>query len=210
MAGAHPIRRKVAPDNHTSEIVSLCHDLRQYIAAGLLLSNRPEDGRLDPDLRERLELIHQQFVNAAALIASASNPCPPRAGHLDLSHLVKECVQLVQLTQSVSVKVDVSDHCMAYGDPVLFRRALVNVLDNASRAVGETGIVTVSVDDDDTMAWVEVTDDGHGFGQIESGSGHGLSIVSAAVRASNGRLEISSGPGPGTRVRIVMPTRLAG
>jgi len=60
------------------------------------------------------------------------------------------------------------------------------------------------------MAWVEVTDDGHGFGQIESGSGHGLSIVSAAVRASNGRLEISSGPGPGTRVRIVMPTRLAG
>jgi signal transduction histidine kinase len=210
MTVAHSTQRNAALGNGTSEIVRLCHDLRQYIAAGLLLSSTPDEDHLDAELHQRLEMIHQQFVNAAALIASASDPCPPSPGQLDLSPLVKECVQLVELTRSVSMKVEVSNHCMAYGDPVSFRRALVNVLDNAARAVGQAGIVTVSVVDDDTMAWVEVTDDGHGFGQIEAEGGHGLSIVSAAVRASHGRLEISSGPGPGTRVRMALPTRLAG
>jgi signal transduction histidine kinase len=31
--------------------------------------------------------------------------------------------------------------------------------------------------------------------------------VAAAVRASRGRLEISSGPGPGTTVRLLLPAR---
>jgi signal transduction histidine kinase len=194
----------------TTELVRFCHDLRQYVAAGLLLSKMPEDEDLDPDLRKRLGLIHQQFVHAADLIATAAGAFTPRTWQLDLSPLVEECVQVVQLTRPVSMQVDVSNHPMAYGDPVLIRRALVNVLDNASRAVGKEGVVTVSVGDDDTTAWVEVVDNGRGFGQIEAGSGHGLSIVDAAVRASRGRLEISSGPGPGTQVRMVLPTQLGG
>jgi signal transduction histidine kinase len=203
-------KRVSANGDGTTELVSFCHDLRQYVAAGLLLSKMPDDEDLDPDVAERLTLIHQQFVHAADLIATAAGAFTPRRWQVDLSPLVEECVQVVQLTRPVSMKVDVSNHPMAFGDPVLIRRALVNVLDNASRAVGHDGLVTVSVGDDDTKVWVEVADNGRGFGQIESGSGHGLSIVDAAVRASRGRLEISSGPGPGTQVRVVLPSQLAG
>ncbi len=210
VAGSTGVKRTTGSGEDSTALVAFCHDLRQYVAAGLLLSEMPEDECLDPELRKRLELIHQQFVHAADLIATAAGAFTPRRWHLDLSPLVEECVEVVQLTRPVSMKVDVSNHPMAYGDPVLIRRALVNVLDNASRAVGQEGIVTVSVGDDDTTAWVKVVDNGRGFGQIESGTGHGLAIVTAAVRASRGRLEISSGPGPGTQVRMILPTQLAG
>ena len=195
--------------DRAKELVNFCHDLRQYIAAGLLLSQMPADEDLDEDVRKRLEMIHQQFAHAADLIATAAGDFTPRRWELDLAEVVDDCVQVVKLTHQVSVDVDQSEHALAYGDPVLVRRALVNVLDNASRAVGEDGTVRVRVGDDHDTAWVEVADNGLGFGQIASGTGHGLSIVNAAIRASKGRLEISSGPGPGTKVRLSLPMQRA-
>jgi signal transduction histidine kinase len=96
---------------------------------------------------------------------------------------------------------------MAFGDKALLRRAISNILDNASRAAGTAGRVRVCVGVDGADAYVEISDDGAGFGGITHGTGHGLQLVAAAVRASRGRLEISSGPGPGTTVRLLLPAR---
>jgi signal transduction histidine kinase len=52
-----------------------------------------------------------------------------------------------------------------------------------------------------------VADEGAGFGRISAGTGQGLHVVDSAVRASRGRLVISSGPGPGTTVRLTLPSR---
>ena len=207
-----PVQGKRASRGRDSaaELVNLCHDLRQYVSAGLLLSKMPGDENLEPSVRERLDLLHQQLTHTADLIAAARADVTPRRWEIDLASLVADCVKLVQLTHVVTIDVNTGRRPVAYGDPVLTRRALVNLLDNAARAVGQDGTVTVTLGEDDTMAWVEVADTGLGFGQISSGSGHGLSIVHAAARASGGRLEISSGPGPGTRVRMVLVTRLDG
>lgn len=209
-ASGHSTKRRSRAGDSAVELVNLCHDLRQYVAAGLLLSKMPGDEELDPEVRKRLSALHDQFAHAADLIATARGDSLPRRWQLDLAALVVDCVKLVQLTHDVVIEVDTSIQPIAYGDPVLTRRALVNVLDNAARAVGRDGEVTVTLGEDDSTAWVEVVDNGLGFGQIESGSGHGLSIVHAAVRASGGRLEISSGPGPGTQVRMTLSTRLGG
>jgi signal transduction histidine kinase len=192
------------------ELVNLCHDLRQYISAGLMLSNLPGDESLDPETFKRLQLIHQQFVHAADLVSAAGADFTPHRSRLDLASLVDECVRLVKITRDVDIDVDAGPRLVAYGDPVSIRRALVNVLDNASRAAGPNGRVRVSLVEEDASAGVEVADDGHGFGQIEPGSGRGLSIVHAAVTASRGRMVITSGPGPGTQVRLMLPTGVAG
>jgi two-component system OmpR family sensor kinase len=42
------------------------------------------------------------------------------------------------------------------------------------------------------------------------GSGLGLSIVDATVRAHGGRASITASPGAGTTVRVELPTRPAG
>lgn len=187
------------------QFVTACHDLRQYISAGLLLSQMPGDENLDEGVRHRFEMIHQQFRGAADLVASAVGAPEPRPWRVDLVDLVVDCVDLVQLVNSVSIETDLPDHAITYGDPLLLKRAVSNLLENACRAVLTHGKVVVRVEDHGSEMWVEVADTGRGFGQIPSGTGHGLSIVNAALRASTGRLQISSGPGLGTTVRLAFP-----
>jgi signal transduction histidine kinase len=189
----------------------LCHDLRQFVGAGLLLSRMPGDEDLSEEVRHRLDLIHQQFASIAEVVTAEAGartaPEQPTDWILDLVELVDECVRVVQLTHRVSVEVSAVPTAAAYGDPALLRRAVSNVLDNATRAAGDAGKVTVQVGTDDGETWLEVSDDGAGFGRIKRGTGHGLRVVNSAVRASRGRLEISSGPGPGTTVRLRLPSQ---
>jgi signal transduction histidine kinase len=193
-------------------IARFCHDLRQYVAAGLLISQMPGDEYLDSALRERLETIRQLFRHTLDLISSQVGD-PPRGSdwQIDLAELVDDCVKVVELSHDVSLKVERERSVPAYGDPVMLRRAVTNVLDNAARAAGSGGSVKVRVEGDPGgESRVEVEDDGLGFGRIPSVNGHGLSIVEMALRESSGRMEISSGPGPGTTVRLHIPSRLPG
>jgi signal transduction histidine kinase len=179
-------------------VARFCHDLRQYVAAGLLIAQMPGDEYLDSALQERLETIRQLFRHALDLIAAEVGD-PPRGSdwHIDLGEVVDDCVKVLELTHDISVKVD--------------RRAVTNVLDNASRAAGSGGSVSVRVETGPgSESRVEVEDDGLGFGRIPSVNGHGLSIVEMAMRECRGRMEISSGPGPGTTVRLHIPTSRPG
>ena len=183
------------------QLVRLCHDLRQYLAASMNLAEMADD--VGADVHERFRLIAEQLRLANDLINAELRDI--RKEIVDLGSLVEECVQTVRLTHELSVGVKAGQSALAYGDPVRMRQAVVNVLDNAARAAGEGGTVDVTVDTQDGLAWIQVADDGQGFGRIGSGLGQGLPIVHDAVRANGGRLEISSGPGPGTTVRMLWP-----
>lgn len=191
-----------------SQLRSICHDLRQYVATGLLLAEMPDDDHLEEPVRERLELLHSQLRHSAELIATVSGELVPQPRAVDLAAMVEECVFVARATQDVSIEASISGRPCAYAEPVLLRRALVNLLDNACRAVDTDGLVSVRVGDAATEAWAEVSDDGRGFGQIPKGTGAGLSIVHAAAVACGGRMQISSGPGPGTTVRLVLRSRM--
>jgi signal transduction histidine kinase len=143
------------------------------------------------------------------LTATPVAPAEPsaRGCTVDLVELVDECVSYVRMTHDVPLHVSADGPVEALVDPVMLRRAVNNVLDNATRAAGATGRVRVRVDRLRTQAIVEVTDDGDGFGRIPSISGQGMSVVDQALRACHGRLEISSGPGPGTTVRLLIPSQ---
>lgn len=179
----------------------LCHDLRQYVAAGLLLSEaRPgqEAGQT------RMTLIHQQFTAIAEILAVECDRGQDN-GAVDLTKLATECTDVARLTHRGRITARRSKQVLVHGERTLLRRAVGNMVDNACRAAGPNGSVTVNVGVDADEATVEVVDDGAGFGGISSGTGHGLQVVAAAVRACKGRLEISSGPGVGTTVRLCLP-----
>jgi signal transduction histidine kinase len=154
-----------------------------------------------------LDLIYQQFRNAGDLIAAEVEE-QPRQWLVDLVELVDECVAVVELTHQVSIDTQADDHPVAYGDPVLVRRAVANVLDNASRAAGQSGTVHVRLGQHEGSTWVEVEDHGRGFGRIPPGRGHGLQIVDRALRSQRGSLEITDGAENGTVVRMRLPSRL--
>ncbi|NUR96540.1 MAG: HAMP domain-containing histidine kinase [Kribbellaceae bacterium] len=181
-------------------LLRLCHDLRQYVAAGLHLS----EDTADPGGPARLALIRQQF-EAIAEVLDVEQTSTRRIGGVNLTQLAGECADVVRLTYRAPVIFERATRVVVAGDQVMLRRAIGNLLDNACRAAGGSGHVQLRVDVADGEAYVEVSDDGPGFGEVAAGTGHGLQVVAAAARAYGGRLDISSVPGTGTTVRLSLP-----
>jgi len=190
-----------------TDLERLCHDLRQYAAAGLLAADMPGDECLDEGVRRRLGAIRELFASIQDLVAVHAGETRDTRSPVDLVGLVDECLRVVELNHGVSVVLVHAGPVCVRADAVLLRRAVGNVLDNAARATGAGGSVTVTVEAAEQSACVEVADEGLGFGHVSPGSGQGLSIVDLALRACEGRLEIASGPGPGTTVRLLFPLR---
>ncbi|HWD81572.1 MAG TPA: HAMP domain-containing sensor histidine kinase [Kribbella sp.] len=183
-------------------LLRLCHDLRQYVAAGLHLSEDTAE-EAGP---ARLALIRQQF-EAIAEVLDVEQATTRRIGGVNLTQLAGECADVVRLTYRAPVIFERPTRVVVDGDQALLRRAIGNLLDNACRAAGGTGQVQLRVDVTDGEAYVEVSDDGPGFGDVPAGTGHGLRVVAAAARACGGRLEIGSVFGAGTTVRLCLPRR---
>ncbi len=97
---------------------------------------------------------------------------------------------------------------------------LVNLVDNALRAVGDEGEVAVSVALDDDRVKMSVKDNGCGMRETDrlrafepffttraagEGAGLGLAIAASIVQAHGGELAIVSEPGRGTEVVARLP-----
>ena len=99
-------------------------------------------------------------------------------------------------------------------------QVLINLTDNALRAVREEGTVTLHVGTEDGEVFLRVADDGPGMSEsvkqqalepffttrpAGEGSGLGLAIVASIVRAHQGRLTLTSETGGGTTVEVRLP-----
>jgi signal transduction histidine kinase len=198
-----------APSAQDTALSSLRHDLRQYVAAGLALSQVADAGERADDAPVQLATIHTLFDQIGLLVDAIGETCPPRT-EVRLQKIVEDCVKIARATVDIEIKARVAPTATAFGDPVLVRRALTNLLDNAAHAVDENGTIDVIVSDSGDECVIEVTDDGLGFGLAPHGSGQGLAVVTRAVCACHGRLELVSGPAQGTTIRMALPSSRVG
>ena len=109
-------------------------------------------------------------------------------------------------------------------DVTLMRRALANLIENASQALTEEGTNPrerrITVGSDISAGWLEifVEDTGIGiapdvlpkvfeplFSTRAFGTGLGLAVVKQVVEQHHGKITIASKPGQGTRVAILLP-----
>ncbi len=192
-------------------MAKVAHDLRQYLAAGLLLTEAARAGTADSPV-SRLETVHELLVSMRELVAAefreperddGSGPARP----VDVVPLVAQCLRVAETTHGCAVHLACPARALACVDRVALSRAVMNVVDNAGRAAGVTGTVDVGVRVRPEGVVITVADDGLGFARIEPRSGHGLAIVDQALRRCGGRLELTSTRGTGTRVRLTVPVR---
>jgi len=144
----------------------------------------------------------------------AVNPRP-----ISISGLLEETAALYRdLRDGVRIELDLpGDEIRAVADPVLLRQVMVNLLDNAMEAVGESGEIGIRAARRGDDVVIEVEDSGPGFPTEDMemllqpfystkgrGSGMGLALVYRVVTDHGGTLNLENRDPHGARVRITL------
>jgi two-component system OmpR family sensor kinase len=141
---------------------------------------------------------------------------------IDLDAMLAELAREArQVAPGLDLQLDARSGARVRADPIALREALRNLIDNACKyapgAKLELGAARAGA-----QALISVRDHGPGMdaddnalaferyyrgasAQTVEGSGLGLSIAQAAVRAAGGRIEMISAPGAGTTLRLFLP-----
>ena len=180
---------------------ALCHDLRQPLAAILLLA-----GAEGGDVRRRLDGILDQAQWLADMVEGViGGAADDRPGSVDVVDLASRCVLRARTTSDCEIEFIGADGAMAVAAPVALSRAVCCVLDNAVRAAGPGGHVTVEVNGTAHEIIIRVVDDGPGLGHVPANNSLGLTIARALVCACGGGFELQPGTTGGVVARIALP-----
>jgi signal transduction histidine kinase len=187
------------------KVRGLLHDLsHQMMTLSLLGDSVRDDGALSASARQRMEIVTLEMVRIVELIADAMSPdaAMPPAGLADIREIASEAAQLASLVYDTSVVVEPGAPAVVPVSASLLRRVLRNLVDNAVRAAGPGGHVSVRIEQEQETV-LEITDTGPGFGDGPSGTaGLGLAVVRKLLLAAGGRLDIAGGPRGGVRARV--------
>jgi len=212
----------------------IVHDLKSPLSAigGYLdiLKLRTE-GRLEPSeaacVAESTLLtrkMSEMILSMLDLHRLEKNEMPLNKKPCDLELLAREALSLVG-SQEGGPKMTVEASAgpvLAYGDPDIIRRVMVNLLDNSIKHTPKEGSVVLRMEPGDDVVRVSVKDTGHGippeyhkkifqrFVQVEArkySTGLGLAFCDLAVKAHGGMIGVESGIGKGTTILFVFPSR---
>lgn len=211
----------------------LAHELRTPInnlmgEAEVALS-RPREA---PEYRHVLESSLEEFARLARMIDSMLFLARAERAESPLQPVIFEARKELEetrefyeaLAEQRGVAIDCSGTALLRADPILFRRAIGNLLSNALEHTPAGGRVQLQVQSRADGVDVRVEDTGCGvapehlprlfdrFYRVDrarsghpQGTGLGLAIVRSIVELHGGTVEIESAPGRGMRVRLLFP-----
>ena len=169
------------------------------------------DVALPEDSRYRLELLSMEMERLLDLVNHGLRGVLARdeVVLVNVQGMLKQLADLAGVSHGANVTVIPGQDVVVDVNSVVLWRVLSNVVDNAARAAGRGGRVTLAAWQDSGTI-IEVTDDGPGFGAGPAGTASlGLEILTSLLGACGGSLDVSPAPSQGTAVRVEMPQRAA-
>jgi signal transduction histidine kinase len=206
-----------------------------HLAVQSVLRNTRQDTPPSADyLTRRLTMVDDQTKRLTHLVNDLLDISRISAGRLDLepqamdlAALTRRVVaqfheELAEAGCAVTMQADTPVH--GYWDPARLEQVLINLLTNAMK-YGRGQPIAVSVEATGPTATLIVRDQGIGiapehqeriFERFEravkpgkyGGMGLGLYIVRQIVEAHRGRIQVSSGPTPGSTFTVTLPIQL--
>jgi two-component system OmpR family sensor kinase len=165
------------------------------------------------------------LVEELLLLARLDEGARPAYDHVDVSELVRSIrLDLESVYPSRPIEVDIEEHLVIHADPVGLRKAVGNLVTNAVVHTPVRSNVKVRASRLDDSVTFEVADDGPGMEPADAdhafdrfwrgtasrtrpGSGLGLPIVAAVVKAHGGSVVLETSTAGGTTVRLVIPAK---
>ncbi|CAN5597199.1 heavy metal sensor histidine kinase [soil metagenome] len=208
----------------------LAHELRTPIAIlrgeaeGALTKTRSSD-----EYREVIESSLEELQRLSAMIdnllflARAETSASFNRREFDGYAALEEIREFYEaVSQDKGVEITCRGEGQVYAEPVLFRRALINLITNALRFTPAGGIITVALARRNGGSAVSVCDTGCGISQRNipnifnrffrgdatrstQGTGLGLSIVKSIMQIHDGEVSLRSEVEQGTEVTLFFP-----
>ena len=187
-------------------IHELCHDLRHPVAViAAVVAAIEVDAAVPPALRARLGQIAAETQTISELCRQVLDE-HSRQSAVRVDALTSEVVEGSRLTCTTTITMR-SVPAVARGDHTALRRAVWNLVGNATSAAGATGHVAVDVENLAHEVVVAVADSGPGFGRTRTGlAGVGLDIAYRVAAHHGGRIAIGRSERlGGAAVSIILP-----
>lgn len=204
----------------------------------LALEDLPADSQIAENLVRVQDLANRAKGLSQQILTFSRHDSDTRLVTKDLAPVVEEVVTMIRalLPATVDLRLDIEPGCSPVKcAPEQIKQLLVNLCNNASRALSDEGYISVSLSEvavSEQMAnrypnldagqyiVLEVRDTGSGMDaatqerifepffttqEVGKGTGLGLSVVHGIVERHNGEIAVESEPGEGTQFRIFLP-----
>nr|CAM74129.1 ATP-binding region, ATPase-like:Histidine kinase, HAMP region:Histidine kinase A, N-terminal [Magnetospirillum gryphiswaldense MSR-1] len=205
------IRRFV--DDRTQMLAAISHDLRTPITRMRLRAEFVEDDEQRAKMLADLE--EMEHMIAATLAFARDDATREERKPVDVADLVRD------LAEDVGIAYDGPQSLVAPARPLALKRAVANILDNARKYGGDarvnlscdSGLLTICVDDSGPgIAEADQEKVFAPFIRLETsrnrdtgGTGLGLAVARAAIRAHGGDIILKNRPEGGLRVILSFP-----
>lgn len=174
---------------------------------------------------ETSDLAIGRMVSLVESLRMFGRPDGSERDRVDPHQALDDTVELVEhrLGKGVEVVKDYGDLPAVECYPAQLNQSFMNLLLNASQAVGEEGTIRIRTRGDEERVRVEVQDDGVGIPEdhldrifepgfstkgTRVGMGLGLLITRQVVERHHGEIRVESEEGEGTRFTLELPVRL--
>ncbi len=214
---------------------TVSHELRTPLTSAMAyLELIEESSEIGPRVHQQVTAVRRNVTRLSRLIADLLLATRVGAGSslvdpypLDVVTVVAEALDAARVeaaVASVTLEIDLPDRLDARVDGLRLRQVVDNLVANAIGYTPRQGHVTVTLAAEDHHLVLTVTDDGVGISAVDldsvferfyrgenarglgvPGTGLGLTIVRAIVDAHGGEVGLTSAPGGGTTVHVVLP-----
>ena len=213
-------------------VADVAHELRTPVGGMLARIEAAQDGVM-PDDHENMAAMHSEALRLAHLIEDFERLADAERPGLTLAKEPLELDALVERralawrerfdAKGVALAIRL-EPAVVVGEAARLEQVIDNLLSNALRYTDAGGTVELAVSERDGEVTIEVTDSGVGIDPADldhvftrfwrgersrsratGGAGIGLAIARELVRAHDGRIEVESAPGRGSRFRVLLP-----
>jgi signal transduction histidine kinase len=216
-------------------VAALTHDLKSPLLGSTRMLEMLIAGNIDADTQpvvfKQMLMVNQAMLrmirNLLDTYRHDSGSLNPAREDIELERMLSNCVdeffhstadKKIELTLSIS-----PEKIRIHSDPILLRRVIVNLIDNAVKFTPVGGRISVCVRENDGKVEIQIADSGHGMSEEQRqrvfqrfwqtpkgresgiGTGLGLFVSYQIVQALQGEIECISAEGKGTQFIVRFP-----